>query len=183
MRCLLHVCCAPCSVYPVERLSSKAELAGIYFNPNIHPLMEYKARRDSAVEYFKSIGIELNVADYDINVYFSDIFDGGTDDRCARCWRVRLKETALAARRGGYDTFSSTLLISPYQNHERIRAIASEISEETGVSFYYEDFREGYRYSQETARSRGLYRQKYCGCIFSEAERFANKLKNKRTAE
>lgn len=170
MKLLLHTCCAPCSVYCIDSLRGEGIEPTVYwFNPNIHPYMEYKLRRDCLREYTKSIGIE---AIFQENYGLSDFCKNVVSDlenRCQKyCYPVRLEQTAKYAKENGYDSFSTTLLVSPYQNHEMLRKVAEEMAKKYDVTFVYRDFRVGFRQGQAKARELGLYRQKYCGCIFSE---------------
>ena len=170
MKLLLHTCCAPCSVYCIKSLRKEGIEPVVYwFNPNIHPYVEYKTRRDTLKEYTASIGVQ---AIFDENYGLKDFCKNVINDlenRCVKyCYRVRLEQTAKYAKENGYDTFSTTLLISPYQNHEALKKIGEEMAEKYGLIFLYRDFRPGFRQGQAEARELGLYMQKYCGCIFSE---------------
>lgn len=172
MRILIHICCAPCFTYPHKRLEEEGhEVTGFFYNPNIHPYQEYKSRKGALEKY-----IEMKPArviyknDYDIENYLRGAL--GADDRCRFCYECRLTETAKTAHSLDFDAFSTTLLISPYQKHEMLEEVGKKIAGEYGIEFYYEDFRKGYAESREIARSLELYMQKYCGCIFSEKERY-----------
>jgi len=183
MRLLLHTCCAPCSIYPVEVLKGEAmDLTGFFFNPNIHPYTEWKARRKALAGYAPGAGLPM-IFDED---YLLEEFIRGVahreGERCSFCYAMRLRRTAQAAAQNKFDAFSTTLLVSPYQKHDLIREIGGEVSRETGVQFVYRDFRPGYRAAVERSRELGLYRQKYCGCIYSEKERYCRK-KNRGTGE
>ena len=174
MKLLLHTCCAPCSVYCIKSLRKEGIEPVVYwFNPNIHPYVEYKTRRDTLKEYTASIGVQ---AIFDENYGLKDFCKNVINDlenRCVKyCYRVRLEQTAKYAKENGYDTFSTTLLISPYQNHEALKKIGEEMAEKYGLIFLYRDFRPGFRQGQAEARELGLYMQKYCGCIFSEESRY-----------
>ena len=176
MKLLLHTCCAPCSVYCIKSLRKEGIEPVVYwFNPNIHPYVEYKTRRDTLKEYTASIGVQ---AIFDENYGLKDFCKNVINDlenRCVKyCYRVRLEQTAKYAKENGYDTFSTTLLISPYQNHEALKKIGEEMAEKYGLIFLYRDFRPGFRQGQAEARELGLYMQKYCGCIFSEESRYFN---------
>ena len=166
----MHTCCAPCSVYCIDRLRSEQIEPTIYwFNPNIHPYMEYKQRRDCLKEYTKSIDIRaIFQEDYGLREFCKNTIKN-LDTRCQEyCYPVRLDMTAQYAKQNGYDTITTTLLVSPYQKHEKIHELGDKIAEEYGLKFLYIDFREGFRQGQKKAREMGLYMQKYCGCIFSE---------------
>lgn len=174
MKLLLHICCGPCALYPIKQLTgSKFEkITGFYYNPNIHPPSEYKRRRDALRDAEKKLGFEIIYPPYKMEEYFRKISSNeDTPLRCGLCWELRLLETAEYAKANDFDAFTTTLLISPYQNHELVKEIGERVAREKGVSFYYEDFRKGFRESQEEAKKEELYRQKYCGCVFSELER------------
>jgi predicted adenine nucleotide alpha hydrolase (AANH) superfamily ATPase len=144
-----------------------------WYNPNIHPSTEYRARRDTLAQFAVDEGLDLIMEDeYGLRFFIAGL-DGNFEERCAYCYRIRLEKTASYAAAHGYGYFSTTLLISPYQKHETIRKIAGEEAEKHGIQFLYRDFRPGFREGQRQARERGYYMQKYCGCIFSEEERYA----------
>ena len=175
MRILVHICCAPCFTYPHERLNGEGhDVTGFFFNPNIHPYSEYKKRMESLEKYAELKGTRIIYKnDYDLENYLRGAL--GSSDRCEFCYDMRLKETAVAAKSLGFDAFTTTLLISPYQKHEVLASAGKKIADEYGIGFYYEDFRSGYGKSREMARALDLYMQKYCGCIFSEKERYLKK--------
>ncbi|MDR1390060.1 MAG: epoxyqueuosine reductase QueH [Treponema sp.] len=178
MKLLLHVCCAPCSVSCIASLRDEGiEPALFWYNPNIHPFGEYKKRRDTLLSYAASRGLEVIIKDqYGLRTFLS-AFSAEKGDpwsketRCAYCYRTRLEAAARAADENGFDAFSTTLLVSPYQNH----ALICKIAESQAVPFLYRDFRPRFREGQKTARETGLYMQKYCGCIFSEEEAATSK--------
>lgn len=178
MKLLLHTCCAPCSVYCIDELRSENIEPTVYwFNPNIHPYMEYKARRDCLKEYTKSINVEaIFEEDYGLREFCKNVvYD--LENRCINyCYKVRLEQTAKYAKENGYDSFSTTLLVSPYQNHEALKELGEELAKEYGLQFVYRDFRVGFRKGQAKARELGLYMQKYCGCVFSEEDRYQKKI-------
>lgn len=118
----------------------------------------------------------IDAGDYDLEGYLREVVHREAL-RCRFCYGMRLRRTAQVARRGKFDAFSTTMLVSPYQKHELIKEIGLVVAEETGVPFFYEDFRSGYRRAVELSRSLGMYRQQYCGCIYSEKERFAHRSK------
>ena len=180
-RLLLHICCAPCSVYCVDSLRAEGiEPAGFWFNPNIHPYQEYRARRDALVDYAASIGLALTVRDdYGLRDFVRAVA-GDLDRRCGHCYTCRLEETARYAAANGFASFSTTLLVSPYQDHEGICRTAQMLADRCGVAFLYRDFREGFRQGQAKARELGLYMQKYCGCVFSEEDRYAKQIQRDR---
>ena len=170
MKLLLHTCCAPCSVYCIDELRSENIEPTVYwFNPNIHPYMEYKARRDCLKEYTNSINVNaIFEENYGLDDFCKNVVNS-LETRCQDyCYPVRLEQTAKYAKENGFDTISTTLLVSPYQKHDIIKDLGKVISKKYGVEFLYRDFRVGFREGQAKAREIGLYMQKYCGCIFSE---------------
>ena len=173
MKTLMHICCAPCANQPIQVLRQEGiELSGFWFNPNIHPYTEYQARKHTLEDYAREIGLKLIVGGtYDLRTVVANVA-GNIDGRCAYCYRVRMEETARYAAQNGYDSFTTSLLISPYQNHEAICATARAMGEKYGVEFLYRDFRPLFQAGQEFARAHGFYMQKYCGCIFSEEDRY-----------
>ena len=176
MKMLLHVCCAPCSISCVDTLREEGtEPAAFWFNPNIHPYTEYKSRRQTLVDYAESINMQLILKDeYGLRSFIKGVYSD-LDKRCEYCYSTRMEETAKYASQNGFGCFSTTLLISPYQNHEKIIYAAEQAAKKYGTEFLYRDFRPNFRVGQQKAREAGLYMQKYCGCIFSEEERYTRK--------
>lgn len=177
MKLLLHICCGPCEIYPLEQLRHKGfEVSGFFYNPNIHPLSEYKNRRQAVEDFSRAANIDMIFPDYEPAEFFRAINNRETNPgRCSLCWELRFKKTANAARENGFDYFSTTLLVSPYQDQEGLKKIGSDIAKETGIEFYYEDFRPGFRKAHNEARTKGLYLQKYCGCIYSRDKEISAK--------
>ena len=176
-RLLLHTCCAPCSTYVVDKLRKDGydDITAYWYNINIHPFTEYKMRLDTLKQYAEMINLPL-VIDYDYGIReFTRNVANNIDARCYFCYYSRLERTVKYAKENGYDSFSTTLLVSPYQKHELIIKIANELSEKYEIPFIYQDFREGFRIGQQMARDAGLYMQKYCGCIYSEEMRYYNR--------
>lgn len=171
MDILLHTCCAPCLIYPLELLRSEGfKVTGFYYNPNIHPISEYNERERGII--LLNPGIEVIYPEYLPEEFFQAVnLNEATPARCAICWRQRLAKTAAVAKEKGFKYFSTTLLVSPYQDHELLKKIGSDIAKEAGVEFYYNDFRPGFRKARDEARAKGIYIQKYCGCVYSEIER------------
>ena len=182
-RLLLHTCCAPCSVHCIDLLRGEGiEPVSFWFNPNIHPYQEYKARRDALREYASSIDLELIIReDYGLRDFVRAVAPD-IDHRCKHCYTIRMEETARFAAENGFTHFSTTLLVSPYQDHAGICAAAEEFARQYGVQFLYRDFRPGFREGQCKAREVGIYMQKYCGCIFSEEDRYAKQIKRDQEA-
>lgn len=176
MKLLMHTCCAPCSVYCIDSLRQEGIEPTVYwYNPNIHPYIEYKTRRDTLKEYTKSINVEaIFEEDYGLDNFCKNVIDD-LQNRCQNyCYKVRLEQTAKYAKEHGYDTISTTLLVSPYQKHDILKEQGEAIAKKYGLTFLYRDFRVGFREGQAKARELGLYMQKYCGCVFSEEMRYYN---------
>jgi len=178
MKLLLHICCGPCAVYPVKELrSGGTEVTGFFFNHNIHPYTEYKLRRDAVQSYAEMVELKVIYRDeYRLEEFLENVA-AQPAARCGYCYRSRLEETARSAAELGFPYFSSTLLYSRYQNQELIRAYGEELGERYGVKFYHDDFRRGWQEGIDLSKEMGLYRQKYCGCIYSEKDRYAKKKK------
>ena len=178
MKVLLHICCAPCANRPLADLQAQGhEVTGFWYNPNIHPFTEYRARRNCLREYAASIELPLlERNDYGLRPFVRTVAED-IAGRCIKCYEMRLYETARQAAEGGFDSFTSSLFISPYQNHELMRETAERAAHEYGVEFLYRDFRPYFRAGQEKARQMQMYIQKYCGCVFSEQERYLKKSK------
>ena len=156
MNTLLHICCAPCANQCIDVLRTDGcAVTGYWYNPNIHPFTEYRSRRN----------------DYGLRPFVRAVAED-IDGRCVKCYSMRLYAAAHEAKEGGFDSFTSSLFISPYQNHELLREVAERAAAEYGVTFLYRDFRPLFRAGQERARELGMYIQKYCGCVFSEEERY-----------
>jgi len=153
---LLHTCCGPCTIYAHQKLTSDGfEVNGFFYNPNIRPRVEYERRKQTMDQYAKAVGLPVLYAPNDQKT---------EPGACENCYRIRLNKTAQKAKELGFNCFSTTLLISPYQKHDLLKQIGTEIGQKYGINFYYEDFRVGFRPGQQLAREMKLYRQKYCGC-------------------
>ena len=155
----MHTCCAPCSVYCIGSLRAEGiEPTVFWYNPNIHPYMEYKARRDCLKDYVESIGVRgIFVEDYGVEKFCKAVVDD-IPNRCVKyCYRARLSQTVKHAKEHGFDAFTTTLLVSPYQKHEEIIRVCEELAEMSGVQFVYRDFRVGFR--------EGSKRRESWGCI------------------
>ena len=182
MKLLMLTCCAPCSVHCIDSLRAEGIEPTVYwFNPNIHPYMEYKARRDCLKEYTASIGVNaIFEENYGLDEFCKKVIED-LQNRCVNyCYPVRLEQTAKFAKENGYDTITTTLLVSPYQKHEELKAVCQRIADKYGLTFLYRDFRVGFREGQAKARELGLYMQKYCGCVFSEEIRYYNRNQSKK---
>ena len=171
MKLLLHICCGPCSLKVIDMLNEDGlyNIQGYFFNPNIHPHEEFLRRQQSTSQACALKGIVLHISDeYDIESWQN--FEGEGAARCEMCYRRRIEATAKYAAENGFTHFTTTLFVSPYQNHELMIDICNEMAEKYGVEFYYKDFRPGFREGQQQARDIDMYRQKYCGCIVSYDE-------------
>ncbi len=170
---LLHICCGPCATFTVSTLrEAGAVLTGYWYNPNVHPFSEHERRRESLARFAELVDLPMIWhAGYEMTAFFHAIH--GQEQfgvRCLACYRLRLESTARTAAQEGFDAFSTTLLISPYQNIETIRLIGDELAATYGVSFYWENLRRGFREQHQLAQEYDLYRQHYCGCVYSEWE-------------
>ena len=183
MKLLLHTCCAPCSIQCVEALLTEDLQPHLYwYNPNIHPYTEYSSRRYSLWSFAGENKLPLSIEDeYGLRSFIRNTFSleesPGDKKRCGYCYKLRLGRTARFASERGFDVFSTTLLISPYQNHGLVREIGEDMAELYGLQFLYRDFRPRFRDGQNQARKAGYYMQKYCGCIYSEEERYCSSKK------
>ncbi|WP_291319277.1 epoxyqueuosine reductase QueH [Desulfonatronospira sp.] len=176
-RVLMHICCGPCSMYPATRLLEQGhEVTGFFYNPNIQPLQEYLKRREAAEQAARELGMKIIFQDQDVDprVYLRQVAFR-EDKRCFLCHQLRLERTRSAARRGGFDFFSTTLMFSKMQPFEQICALGKTLETEK-CRFLDQDFRPGWKQGIERSRAIGLYRQNYCGCIYSEFERFKGSL-------
>lgn len=173
MKLLLHVCCAPCSAYVIQKLKEGYDVTLFYFNPNIYPESEYMRRRDEAKNYSEKLGIDFIEKKYDHD-HWLGLISGFENEkergkRCEICYGVRLRETAVCAKENGFDIFTTTLSISPHKSAELINKSGLEISKEYGIKYLEADFKKdnGFKKSCEISKEEGFYRQDYCGCEFS----------------
>ena len=167
---LLHICCAPCSASAVKMLQDEFDILFYWHNPNIYDAAEYDKRKSSAADYAKRLGIEFFEESgfvYDYGGWLSE-----SSEQCALCYKIRLAKASSFAKNNNFDCFSTSLLSSPYQNHELVKNIASEYAGSTGIEFLYRDFRPGYYEGKNMLKQVGCYMQKYCGCAKSFKERF-----------
>jgi len=174
MRILLHVCCGPCALGPYLALKEKdVSLAGYWYNPNIHPYPEYQKRLMTAGFVSQALSLPLSVAEPDFTEFLSGLVSNHQEgNRCSFCWRRRLEKTAERAKAEGFDGFTTSLLASPHQDHQKIKTLGEEISQRQGIPFYYQDFRTYWKEAQKESRQMGLYHQNYCGCLYSQWLRF-----------
>lgn len=176
---LLHACCAPCSSAVLERISKYFKITILFYNPNITDYSEYLKRKEELKRLIKEVGYDIEVidCDYDKEKFISmalgleDKKEG--DIRCYKCYKLRLEKTALVAKENNFDYFTTTLSISPYKNSKWLNEIGKELSTKYKVDYLYADFKKknGYKRSIELSNIYHLYRQDYCGCIYSKVER------------
>jgi len=172
---LIHCCCAHCAAYTASYWREQGyEVSALWYNPNIHPYTEHQHRLEAVKALAQEIDLPLVVADgYDMVEYFRRVV-GHEAERCQYCFKLRLSKTAETARQRALDAFTTTLLISPHQKHDLVRKVGDELAKEKGVAFLYADLRKRYSDSRHLTKGLDLYRQQYCGCIYSEWERYAN---------
>lgn len=173
MKILIHICCAPCSIYPVRILrEDHADVMGFFFRDNIHPYTECLRRQETLTDYAEKINLKLIIPDgYDVEGFLRNVVFR-EENRCRFCYHARLEATAQLARRGKFDAFTTTLLYSKFQKHDLIRSLGDAVGRSVGIPFYYQDFRSGWKEGVTTSKDLGMYRQPYCGCIYSEKERY-----------
>lgn len=180
-RLLLHSCCAPCSSYVLEYLSKYFKITIFFYNPNIYPLEEYSRRVVEQKRFISELKVEHEIdfieGKYDTENFY-EISKGSENEReggmrCFKCYELRLKEAAAIAKDKGYDYFTTTLSISPHKNAQKLNEIGQKLSIEHNIKYLYSDFKkkEGYKRSIELSNEYNLYRQDYCGCVFSKNER------------
>lgn len=190
MNLLLHICCGPCACYPLKKLRGDGiEPTGYFFNPNIHPYQEWERRLKTAVNFAAATQLTfITDKNYGLREFVAKVTPvideplklGATKKRCGICYAWRLEQTAKTAADNGFDAFSSTLFYSIYQNHALMKQIAQVMADRYGVAFYYEDFRTGWDEGIAIARELDLYRQPYCGCVFSEEDRYSKSMRKER---
>ena len=182
MKLLLHACCAPCSVYCVETLRKEGiEPTMYWFNPNIHPFKEYVARRDCFKDFCEKQNLKHIIEDnYGLDEFCKNV-SNDINARCVNyCYPIRMRRVFEFAKENGYDTVSTTLLYSIYQKHEYIKKLCEDLSKEFGIDFLYRDFRVGFEEGHQKAYEMGLYLQKYCGCVFSEEDRYSKQIRKEK---
>jgi len=172
---LIHCCCAHCAAYTVDYWSRQGyEVSAFWYNPNIHPYLEHQQRLEAMKSFAQELNLPLVVSEgYDLIDYFRQVV-GHESERCRYCFRLRLSKTAETARQAGFDAFTTTLLISPHQKHNLIFEVGHELANETGMDFLYADLRKRYSDSRRMTKGLNLHRQQYCGCVYSEWERYAD---------
>jgi len=176
-RVLLHICCGPCSITTLTTLLGQGyAVTGLFYNPNIHPLMEYVQRRDGCLQVAGKLGVRVIVKDdeYAPQKWFRAVAHR-ENNRCFHCYAMRMERTAQIAKKGGFDRFTTTLLYSRHQKHDDIAALGRDLETEK-TRFLYHDFREGWKEGIDVSKEWGIYRQQYCGCLYSENERYRKEL-------
>ena len=174
MKMLIHICCGPCTIYPLKELRTQGhEVTGVFYNPNIHPYQEYQRRRQTLGDYADKTFLNVVWPEgYPLEEFLRAVATFNKEERCAFCLRDRLAYTAQLALNEKYDCFTTTLLYSKYQKHDLIREIGKSLSQQLGIFFYYQDFRMGWPEGVKISKDLEIYRQPYCGCIYSEKERY-----------
>lgn len=184
---LLHVCCGPCSIMPILRLQAQGIAVTAYFmNPNIHPLTEYLRRREGMAQCADKLQVPVIWGDNEWNItqWLRDVAGAPQNSpkdcppaRCHYCYSTRLAATSRMASQHGFPAFSTSLLYSCYQNHDDIIATSQSMAQKENINFYYEDFRTAWQQGIDISKEWNIYRQPYCGCIYSETERYMKSLK------
>jgi len=171
-RVALHACCGPCLLEPYDELAVGGDVTVVYANPNIHPLSEYRRRRDTLLAYAVEHDIEVVEVPYDPRLWLSAIagLEGDQPARCEACFRLRLGLVADVAEERGIDALATTLTVSPYQDAEALARVGEEVAREHGLRYAGRDWRDRYRDASGRSRELGMYRQNYCGCLLSDIE-------------
>jgi len=180
MKILMHVCCGPCTIFPLQSLREEGiDVSGYFYNPNIHPYREFKRRIGGLVALAeeKQFAVEID-RNYGLTEYLRQVVFK-EEQRCSICYDMRLEQVAKKAAEQGMDGFTSTLLYSKYQNHTLLKEKCADLAETYGITFVYRDFREGWQQGIDESIALDIYRQPYCGCIYSEQERYDKKLQKK----
>lgn len=173
MKILIHTCCGPCLTVPFFELQGEGEITAYFYNPNIHPSREYMHRLDSFIAFCLEENIDYKLGLYEPVKYFDQVdYHLPVGERCQNCYQLRLNETASFASKNGFQAITTTMLVSPYQDFEKIVELGKKIAADFKLSFIAQDFRQNYRHTIEESKKRNLYRQGYCGCIISEFERY-----------
>lgn len=173
MRVLLHMCCGPCGIVPIRALRDEGhDVEVALVNPNIHPFLEFVRRAEAAREVCRALDVKIVHEDPYGLVDFLRAVDGRMDDRCGICYRMRMDRTAELAGALGYDAFTTTMLVSTQQEHDEARRAGEEAGDRHGIPFLTRDWRPRVMEGVEASKAMGVYRQQYCGCVFSEWERY-----------
>jgi epoxyqueuosine reductase len=182
MKLLLHVCCGPCTIFPFSVISeSGIDTTCYFYNPNIHPYQEFKKRIEGLETVSKHLNFKViyehsyGLFDFLRKVVYHE------NDRCLICYEIRLQKTVEYAREHSFDSFSTSLLYSRYQNHNALIDKCTQLANSSGINFYYRDFREGWQSGIDHSKALNIYRQSYCGCIYSEYESVYKRLHKKQS--
>ncbi|MFH1691369.1 MAG: epoxyqueuosine reductase QueH [Candidatus Omnitrophota bacterium] len=172
MNVLLHICCGPCAIYPVEVLRQAGyDVEGFFYNPNIHPYSEYLRRKEALEKVSEYLKLHVYYHDYDFEYFLNKMLACQTRSSAhCFCWNRRLEETAKYALKQGLKNYTTTLLVSPYQDVALIRDLGQKAGIQEGVNFLSMDFRQGFAHSHKVSKELGIYHQNYCGCLISEKE-------------
>lgn len=174
MHILLHICCANCAIYPLSRLREQQhQVTGFFYNHNIHPFQEYRKRLETVRDYVTAENVPMIYHEpYLLDTFLANVASN-PQTRCTYCYRSRLEQTAQEAKNQNADGFTTTLLYSRYQDHQAILNYGQQLAQNYGLTFHYEDYRAGWNQGIQISKQLGLYRQQYCGCIYSERDRYA----------
>jgi len=172
VRVLLHACCGPCLIEPLDALVAEHEIVVFYANPNIHPLGEYERRRDTLLEYAHSQAVDVIEATYDPQEWSraTQGLEGDPRRRCQACWKLRMEMTARYAAEHGFEAIATSLTVSPYQDAEGVALAGAQAAQAVSLRYLDRDFRDRYSRATERSREAGMYRQNYCGCSYSQSE-------------
>jgi predicted adenine nucleotide alpha hydrolase (AANH) superfamily ATPase len=184
MTVLLHICCGPCAIYPLAAMRDQGIMVhGFFYNPNIHPYREFRKRIEAVEQLASRLSLPVDYhREYGLREYLRRVVYH-EESRCGLCYEMRLGVAVKQAIQMKADAFSTTLLYSRYQSHELIRYQAEQLAKQHQIPFYYHDFREGWQQGIDLSREMGLYRQSYCGCIYSEQERYDKRFRKKKSTE
>jgi len=177
---LFHICCAPCFIAPYEHLKDEFNITGFWYNPNIHPYQEYEKRLQEVQKFDKNNTLNiLYNTEYPLEKWLRNVAFR-EDDRCRFCYHDRLEQTAKYAKKGKFDYFTTTLLYSKFQDHKLIKEMGEALAKEYGITFFYKDLRQFWKEGIERSKTEDMYRQQYCGCIYSERDRYYHPEKMKK---
>jgi predicted adenine nucleotide alpha hydrolase (AANH) superfamily ATPase len=180
MKVLFHICCGPCAAYPLQELRARGvAVTGFFYNHNIHPYQEYERRLAAVRQLADQTSLPMLYRDeYGLEEFLAAVA-ATPASRCRYCYASRLEVAARTAASEGFTAYSSSLLYSRYQNHGLIRELGEKYGDRYGVTFHYDDYRRGWQDGIRLSKELGLYRQQYCGCIYSEKDRYAPREKSR----
>lgn len=183
---LLHACCAPCAIYPIEQLAKEYKLAIFFYDPNIHPRKEYIQRRDEMKKYAQKINVDFEEGEYETAEWFAKTKglekEPERGARCDICFDIRFSKTATKAKAEKYSVWATVLTISPHKDADKINMIGEKLAAQYNIPFLTHDWKkkDGFKISSKMSKDEGFYRQDYCGCVYSKATR--EEIKNKNEA-